>query len=317
MSKVVFKIPIKAPDYTLAQKQAIVDKILNGLTKEEAEADFVALRQLALNDCEELKPLSTRGLKFANFFTTIERLATVTRFNLSFYELWKNKAQFKKKSYINSFVELYQTDRYKMKESDPALWYRIFNMKFGSITVFRPTNAMMMFCRFQPRFGVLNPCTGWGGICVGAAAMDIPQYIGVDTNLQLRKPYEGMIKSMQKYSRTKVTILFQDALTVDYSKYAYDMVLTSPPYYDLHEYSHMQKRETEEEWINDFYYPLFMNTYKHLKRGGYFCINIPEPIYQVTLLKWFGRPTHKVLLAKHQRLTSQPYHEYIYVWHKA
>jgi DNA modification methylase len=115
-------------------------------------------------------------------------------------------------------------------------------------------------------------------------------------------------------------IRIEDALRVDYSKIDYDMVFTSPPYYDLEIYGDSRKSiyDTKEKWDNEFYRPLFETTYRHLAKDGHYCLNIPNDIFERVCLQLLGTPAKQIPLKKsHRRATSsQKYTEYVYVWVK-
>ena len=59
----------------------------------------------------------------------------------------------------------------------------------------------------------------------------------------------------------------------------YDMVFTSPPYYNKEIYGGNIVYETKEEWDKKFYIPLFKKTWDNLKVGGFYCLNVPVCIY--------------------------------------
>jgi len=63
-----------------------------------------------------------------------------------------------------------------------------------------------------------------------------------------------------------------------------------------------------------FYKPLFTNTYKYLKVGGYYILNINKEIYDSVCLELFGSAHESFSLKKSKR--QNDYMEYIYVWHK-
>ena len=159
---------------------------------------------------------------------------------------------------------------------------------------------------------------GWGGRLVGACALDIPNYIGIDSNSNLREPYNKMTEFLKKNSKTNVKLYFQDALTVDYSKLNYDLVLTSPPYYNIEKYGTHgnDKNKTKEQWEKEFYIPIFERTFKYLKKGGYYCLNIPKEVYEKVARKTLGKPCIKMLLPKVKRFTDEKYEEFIYIWKK-
>ena len=174
--------------------------------------------------------------------------------------------------------------------------------------------SMEVYCKFRPKVAVLDPTMGWGGRLVGACALDLPKYIGIDSNKELDMPYREMSAFLQKTTKTKIELFFQDALTVDYTQLDYDMVFTSPPYYNIEVYSGM-KEKTKEEWNADFYKPLFERTWKSMRSPGYYCLNIPSEVYDSACVPILGKSWKKILLKKRGRGVNG-YEEYIYVWKK-
>ncbi len=173
---------------------------------------------------------------------------------------------------------------------------------------------------------------GWGCRLVGACASDVPSYIGIDINPSLKEPYEKMVDVLKRIIiktkgkknpniplKTNITLLFQDALTVDYSKLDYDCVFTSPPYFNLEIYEGTTSK-TEEAWISEFYVPIFTKTYKYLKSGGHFILNIPAKLYESVCVPLLGSADTQIPLKKKTRpkncYTKNEYNEYIYVWNK-
>ena len=71
----------------------------------------------------------------------------------------------------------------------------------------------------------------------------------------------------------------RDSSKVDYSKYDYDMVFTSPPYYMLEKYENMPQYESNEDFNEKFLYPVIKNSYKYLKPNGHYILNIPISMY--------------------------------------
>jgi hypothetical protein len=194
------------------------------------------------------------------------------------------------------------------------IWYRIFNMYFGSVNIFKPTIAMNIYYKYKPK-SILDMTMGWGGRLVGACALDIPNYTGIDLNKDLIKPYAEMVDVLSNYSTTKITLIFKDALKVDYSKIHYDLVLTSPPYYNIEQYSH-QPRINKDEWDETFYKPLVLKTWKHLQKGGHYCLNVPKDVYERVLKNILGKAHALIPLVKSKRTPNEKYKEFIYVWLK-
>ena len=208
---------------------------------------------------------------------------------------------------------------YQKGEDKHVALYRVFKLHCGSIGLFKPLTAMEIYSRFKPT-SVLDFTMGWGGRLVGACALDVSNYIGIDLNKQLKEPYQRMVKLLNKLgTKTKIKLMFKDALKVDYSKLDYDCVLTSPPYYNVEVYEGMEPKK-DEEWEQEFYIPLFSVTYKHLKKGGHYILNIPKDLYENVCIELFGKADIKIPLKKkgHPKnsKTEKDYTEFIYVWNK-
>ena len=65
----------------------------------------------------------------------------------------------------------------------------------------------------------------------------------------------------------------------------------------------------------------FMNQYlqkrfDNLKKGGYYCLNIPDELYNRVAVKLFGKPTELIGLRKSKRTANEKYSEFVYVWKK-
>jgi len=311
------KYKFKKNNYTKKQKQKIANKIYE-LTEKDVVEDFKKLCEIG---CNYHKELSQIGNKVVNKYTLVERLNTNGNKNINFYDLYYNRNYFKNKQFVNKMIDYYKKNREGY--NDAKVFFRISNLYFSAISIFKPLIAMKLYCLYKPNT-ILDFTMGWGGRLVGACALDIPNYIGIDSNMNLREPYNKMTNFLKKHSKTKIDLYFQDALSVDYSKLNYDMVLTSPPYYNIETYgtngtngtNGTKDKKTKEQWIKNFYIPIFERTFKYLKKGGHYCLNIPKEIYDNVAIKVLGKPTTKILMPKSKRTGNEKYEEFIYVWTK-
>jgi hypothetical protein len=289
-------------------KYKIAKKIKN-ITEEEAIRDYNNLKK---SDLKKVTNETRIGNKFVDYFTFLERLETISKKGMSYFDFIKD-TEYHKKPYIQNLLNYQKGD-----DKDVAL-YRVFKLHCGSIGLFKPLTAMEIYSRFKPT-SVLDFTMGWGGRLVGACALDVPNYIGIDSNKQLKEPYKKMVKLLKQLdSQTKIKLMFKDALKVNYSNLDYDCVLTSPPYYNVEIYEGM-KAKSNEIWDQEFYIPLFRETYKHLKKGGHYILNIPIDLYESVCIKIFGKADIKIPLKKkgHPKnsYTEKNYTEFIYVWRK-
>jgi hypothetical protein len=291
-----------------SEKDKIAKKIKN-ITQEEAINDYEHLKRM---DLKHISDETRIGNKFVDYFTFRRRLETIGVKGFSYFDFLKD-TKYHQKKYIKKLLDYQQDD-----DKDVAL-YRIFKLHAGSIGLFKPLTAMEIYERFKPR-SVLDFSMGWGGRLVGACALDIPCYIGIDTNKSLKEPYKKMVKLLKQLdTKTDIRLMFKDALSVDYSNLNYDMVLTSPPYYNLEVYENMEQK-SDEEWDTEFYAPIIAETYKYLKKGGHYLLNIPVDLYKNVCIQLLGGANIKIPLKKKahpkKKSSDKDYNEYIYVWTK-
>lgn len=288
----------------------------------KARADFAALKAMP---CTEINQAAKVGNAVMDHYFFGHRLSAKTKRNISYYE-WI-KTNWKRNESEHSF---YKFNRAQGKTPEKAR-YAVFRLYYGAIHGFKPLVAKWMYCTYQPRIAVLDFSAGWGGRCLGAMAFGV-SYIGIDTNTDLRRVYERMVREVEPTTilhNNAVAMRFQDAATVDYSKLKYDMVLTSPPYFKtvkpIEGYAHMPHYADRADFNARFLFPVIRSTFSNLAQKGTYALNIPADMYDE--IKAVGILPPK-LHAKH-RLFLQPrfakgnpkhpdvqYEEYIYVWKK-
>jgi hypothetical protein len=293
------------------EKNNILNKI-KPLTKEDAIEDFDKLKKINCSNINDVSKGSRVGANFVDYFTIKEKLETIGAKGMTFYDFWEKKSVYEKKTYIKKLLNYFNTE--KRNQNIYQKWFRLFNIYFGSINIFKPIIAMEIYCRFKP-LNILDFTMGWGGRLVGACALNIHSYTGIDLNKNLEQPYNEMVKVLKEHSTTNIKLIFKSALDVDYSKLNYDLVLTSPPYYNIEKYRG-QPIMTKEDWNKDFYEPLFTKTFKYLKNGGHYCLNVPKEVYNNVCIKVLGKATLFIPLYKNLRNKNDTYKEYIYVWIK-
>jgi tRNA1(Val) A37 N6-methylase TrmN6 len=179
---------------------------------------------------------------------------------------------------------------------------------------------MEIYSKYKPS-SILDFCAGWGGRLIGACALNVPQYIGIDINIGLEQHYNKITEFFDYEERKKLIkvktqfkIFYENAVTFDYSKIEYDMVLTSPPYYFLEKYSNNVIYDSKTEMKDKFYVPVITNSFNHLKEHGYYCLNVNEQIYEDICVILLGKAHQKIPLKKSKR--QNEYTEYIYIWKK-
>ena len=202
-----------------------IAKYIKDISLEDATKDFLKLKNIDLN---KVSSLGRAGLKFIDYFTFIERLDTIGSKGISFFTFIED---FEKYFHRPSIKRLY----YQLRQKYPQNFYicakQIFQLYFGSINAFRPIVAMKIYDRYKPK-NVLNVCSGWGAFLAAAAALNIPKITAIDNNPNLLQPYTEMILELKKHSSTDIKFINKNASILDLSNNSYDMIISSPPYYD-------------------------------------------------------------------------------------
>jgi len=299
---------------TFSQNEKLeISKMIKNITLDDIKSDFINLKDIGKN----AKSISERcriGNNVVDYFTFVERLETKGKYNANFFEFISNIEEFKKKKFIQNMLEYYDKVKNKNKTKNKYIvWKETYNICISAINIFRPIFAMEIYDKYKSE-RILDFCAGWGGRVIGAAALNIKKYIGIEINSSLKEPYQEMQKFLKNVSSTEIEMFFADALKIDYSLLDYDTAFTSPPYYFLEKYSNNTEYESKKDMNEKFYKPLFEITHKYLKNGGYYILNINKEIYESVCVELFGHAHEAFSLKKSKR--QNDYTEYVYVWHK-
>lgn len=310
---------LKEEEYTTQEKEEIAFNI-KPISLEKVKQDY---EKLQIIDLTNISSRCLIGNDVVDYFTFVERLNTKGKYNANFYDFLWNIEEFKKKKFIQNMLIYYETTKNKNNTKNQYVVYKeVYNICISAINIFRPVIAMEIYARFKPT-AILDFTCGWGGRLVGACALNIPRYIGIDINQNLKPCYEKMVGFLVPplmssadtlVKKTDIQLFIQDALIFDYQSIEYDMVFTSPPYFSLEKYSFNTVYKSKDEMKNAFYIPLFQKTYQHLKEGGHYCLNVNQEIYSEICVPLFGEATYEIPLKKSKRQNN--YSESIYVWFK-
>ncbi len=200
--------------------------------------------------------------------------------------------------------------------------YYVFRLYYGTVTQFRPAQALKVYCELNPKVGILDFSCGWGGRCLAAMALNIP-YVGIDANTGLKKAYDRMIQDINP--NANVQLYFQPSETVDFSKFNYDLIFTSPPYLLLEKYEKMPNYKSSNDFNERFFKPVILNSWKYLKIGGHLALNMPEEMYDFIkeylpkLKKKMKMPIsnrHPDVKKGMSKVKRTEKFEYIYIWQK-
>ena len=252
-----------------------IAKQIRNITKEDAILSFERLKEL---NCNINPGLNHAGIKALDYIFLKHRIKAKTKSGISFYNAIRNK---KISQSLLKYVKRWKRKTI-MKKNMVNLKYDVFQLIYGSVNQFRPSVAKWLYCLLGAKKGILDISAGWGGRCLAAISLGIP-YIGVDANTNLKKSYEQMIKMYagegSEGSASKVKMIFSPAEKVDFSKFEYDLIFTSPPYFTLEKYENMPAYGSKKEFLDVFFIPVILSAWKYLKVGGKMALNMPEEMF--------------------------------------
>ena len=277
------------------------------------DREMQSLMQIGIN-AREQSERSKIGNNIVDYFTFIQRLETKGKYNVNYFEFLANVDTFREKKFIQNMLTYYKMVKNKNNtKHEYKVLKEVYNICISAINIMRPLNCMEIYTRYNAK-KVLNFCAGWGGSTVAASVLQLDAWYGIEINTDLKEPYHNMMSYLRTKSATELHIWFQDAAQFDYSTIEYDTVFTSPPYYFLEKYANNVMYESKQDMDERFYRPVFMNTYTHLKLGGYYIINICKEVYDNVLKPLLGEAHERFPLKKSKRQNNHT--EMVYVWHK-
>ena len=145
-------------------------------------------------------------------------------------------------------------------------------------TMYRP-QMMKMACIKYGAKHVLDPCAGWGGRMLGAVAAGC-EYYAFEPNTETYNNLLRLAKFLGVEDR--VHIFCDDARNMDVYKIpVVDLVLTSPPYFDLEVYTDEATQSingcsTYSDWCDKFLDPVIASCLDRLSTNGASCWNVAK-----------------------------------------
>lgn len=143
-------------------------------------------------------------------------------------------------------------------------------------TMYRPQMMKLACMTYKPDV-VLDPCAGWGGRLLGAVSYGA-HYIAFEPNTTT---YNNLMKMVNFLGiQHQVTLICDDARNMNkYNLPKADLVLTSPPYFDLEVYTHEASQSitstpTYQDWADGFLREIIKLGIEHLNPNGVSCWNV-------------------------------------------
>jgi predicted RNA methylase len=149
----------------------------------------------------------------------------------------------------------------------------------GSITKYKPLTAKALVQFFGSK-RVLDPCAGWGGRMLGtlAAATDTV-YVACEPDQKTHAALTEIVSHIGQEARTTlIHAPVESAWQTLAAMEPFDMILTSPPYFNLELYCEgEQSVQTFPEWsvwVREWLTPLIQGCLVRLKPTGVSCWSV-------------------------------------------
>jgi len=146
----------------------------------------------------------------------------------------------------------------------------------------------------------LDISAGWGDRLISALlSPHIEVYCGVDPNPCLHPGYKSIIKHLNP-SKSKQCFLIQDGFeTASLPDMKFDLVFSSPPYFNLEVYSDSRadsitQYANVDAWFTSFLMPSIKKSLAYLSTGGYLVLYIAEAHDEVKYIPRMIKETNKL-----------------------
>lgn len=188
-----------------------------------------------------------------------------------------------KNSLLNSFKKNKNIIFRKLSKKNKISYYQIKEYlweNFKQCTNFNTTIAVCVV-RLLKSKRWLDFSAGWGDRLVGAIACNC-FYVGVDPNPCLHPKYRNIVKTLASSKNRKNYQLYQSPFeTAEIKERDFDLVFTSPPFFELENYTEHQnqshhKFKTLDAWFQDFLVVSVRKSCDLLVVGGYLALYISD-----------------------------------------
>jgi hypothetical protein len=257
--------PALDPNLTTQQLMAI-DYRYN-YSEKELLADWVKLKKTTeFKKGSQFKP----GMKLCqHFFPNFWNIKSSK--GISFSDCWKDQ---------NLMDDVLQWGKTGMSQLWLSWIRRAVFMRAGlpNSSFYRPHFSRQIILETNKEEGLLfDPCAGWGGRMLGTVSAGW-HYIACEPNIETYNNLRTLIDFLGIDSY--VTLHNIPAEEFDYKSLEgkVDIVLTSPPYFNLEVYTDStnqsyHKHNTYDAWVNNWLEPLITNCVHMLKNDGLSCWN--------------------------------------------
>jgi len=148
-------------------------------------------------------------------------------------------------------------------------------------TQFKPTIAYIIY-QMTNANRILDISAGWGDRMIGAIAHNPNDYyIGIDPNFHLKEGHDQIIELLSDNNNSKYKIIYEPFETCNLSNYSFDLIFSSPPFFNLEEYTDNEGQSiinypNYNNWVKEFLFKSLLKAWNHLETNGYLMIHMND-----------------------------------------
>ena len=149
----------------------------------------------------------------------------------------------------------------------------------GNVTKYRTTTSKAIVTYFNAT-RVFDPCIGWGGRMLGTLSTGA-SYTGCEPDPKTAAGLRNILSGLPSTTQQRAYLIespAEEAFDVLRTHPLFDMVLTSPPYYNMEIYTGGPQSTTRfptwEDWLSRWLKPLILFSLSRLKENGTSCWSV-------------------------------------------
>lgn len=168
-----------------------------------------------------------------------------------------------------------------------------------------PIVAAAKIYRYFGATKIFDPYAGWGDRCLAAMASDI-DYVGVDSNKNLKQCYKNMVRLFD--TKADIQFIRSKVEDINYEDIDFDLIFTSPPFWQDNKMVECYNGcdDNYEKFLSESLFPVME---EGLERDVWVCLHLPTQMYD-DVRKEFG-PARKVI-----KINKNTHHinDNVYCW---
>lgn len=198
----------------------------------------------------------------------------------------------------------------QVKKVDTTQLRSLIGLRKYIASQFRPSAAKAIYDYFNAHH-VLDFSSGWGDrLCGFLSSSTTKSYVGIDPNTNLIAGYQQQIAA---FNTTKDVQMISSGAEIaeNYTTKKYDLIFTSPPYFNIERYTHeknqsFKKYKKLDAWLNDFLFTTLDHAWSSLEDNGHLIINISDVYSNHTI--------NKICDPMNTFISQLPHAEYVGCW---